>query len=115
MLPGSAGQLNLSLRFLGVVNKLPAKMTSMVEHQRAKGCFLEKGSEPGEYDHKKDDNRVGDDDGDPDDDDDEDVDGNGNNDDDNTVGKVVPDRQAAESGVSQVEVGIHLQLGHLQS
>ena len=51
-----------------MVNKLPAKMTSMVEHQRARGCFLEKGSEPGEYDHCEDDNRVDDDDGDPDDD-----------------------------------------------
>lgn len=40
--------------------KLPAKMTSMVEHQRAKGCFLEKGSEPGECDHSEDDNRVDD-------------------------------------------------------
>ena len=85
------------------MKKLPAKMTSMVEHQRARGCFLENGSEPGEYDHCEDDNRVDDDDGDPDDDDGA------------TVGKVVPDGQAAESGVSQVEVGIHLQLGHLES
>ena len=35
-------------------------MTSMVEHQRARGCFLENGSEPSEYDHCEDDNRVDD-------------------------------------------------------
>ena len=39
----------------------------------------------------------------------------GGDDDGATVGKVVPDRQAAESGVSQVKVGVHLQLGHLES
>ena len=72
---------------------LPAKMTSIVEHQRAKGCFLEKGREPGEDDNVLLDLKDHDND---------------------TVGKVIPDCQAAESGVSQVEVGVHLQLGHLR-
>ena len=29
------------------MDELPAKMTSMVEHQSARGCFREKGREPG--------------------------------------------------------------------
>ena len=33
------------------MDELPAKMTSMVEHQSAKGCFRENGREPGGYDY----------------------------------------------------------------
>ena len=33
------------------MEELPAKMTSMVEHQSAKGCFREKGREPGRDDN----------------------------------------------------------------
>ena len=33
------------------MDELPAKMTSMVEHQSAKGCFREKGREPGRDDN----------------------------------------------------------------
>ena len=73
-------------------------MTSMVEHQSAKGCFREKGREPGRDDYVT--LHLHDDDG-------------GDDEDENTVGKVVSDRKAAESGVGEVEVGIHLQLRHL--
>ena len=74
----------------------PANMTSIVEHQRASGCFREKGREP---DRQVEQSVLPEQD-------------KWNND-ENTVGEVVPHRQAAEGSVSQVKVGVHLQLGHL--
>ena len=74
----------------------PANMTSIVEHQRASGCFREKGREP---DRQVEQSILPEQDK--------------YNNDENTVGEVVPHRQAAEGSVSQVKVGVHLQLGHL--